>query len=273
MKLTKITTAIVISCALVGCFEVNRNTDQLCSNNPSLQCQRLNMGDGQCRVPRTDLVWHRYEGIKEPSIKNKIEEYEALTEYRNCLDLASQIRVISDDKLKRLRFEALNNTAEDLKLIVKTLEKSDSPQALYFLWSQIGDEKAGKRFLSLEGTSALDTAEMQHALATYYTNRDPEKTRQLLIRTLELSNKSNLDPEVYTSLASIAYKMGLRKEAYVWTMAAEMADIPIASEKEIQRLYGFQESLYDELDDYADDIESAIMKGRFKESMLPDESP
>ena len=62
-----------------------------------------------------------------------------------------------------------------------------------------GDEKAGKR-LSLEGTSALETAEMQHALATYYTNRDPEKTRQLLIRTLELSNKSNLDPEVYTSL-------------------------------------------------------------------------
>ena len=107
MKLTKITTAIVISCALVGCFEVNRSTDQLCSNNPSLQCQRLNMGDGQCRVPRTDLVWHRYEGIKKPSIKNKIEEYELTAKYRNCLDLASQIRVISDDKLKRLRFEAL----------------------------------------------------------------------------------------------------------------------------------------------------------------------
>ena len=273
MKLTKITMAIFVSQALVGCFELNRSTEEVCSNNPSLQCQRLNMGDGQCRVPRTDLVWHRYEGIKKPSIKNKIEEYEALAKYRNCLDLASQIRVKSDDKLKRLRFEALNNTAEDLKLIVKSLEKSESPHALYFLWSQIGDEKAGKRFLSLEGTSALETAEMQHALATYYTNRDPEKTRQLLIRTLELSSKSNLDPEVYTSLASVAYKLGLKKEAYIWTMAAEMADIPIASDKEIQRLYGFQESLYDELDDYADEIESAVVKGRFKESMLPSEKP
>ena len=56
-------------------------------------------------------------------------------------------------------------------------------------------------------------------------------------------------------------------------MAAEKAEIPIASDKEIQRLYGFQESLYDELDDYADDIESAVVKGRFKESMLPSEKP
>ena len=47
-------------------------------------------------------------------------------------------------------------------------------------------------------------------------------------------------------------------------MAAKIAEIPIASDKEIQRLYGFQESLYDELDDYADDIESAVMKGRSK---------
>ena len=46
-------------------------------------------------------------------------------------------------------------------------------------------------------------------------------------------------------------------------MAAERRNT-IASDKEIQRLYGFQESLYDELDDYADDIESAV-KGASRE--------
>ena len=104
-----------------------------------------------------------------------MEEYEALAKYRNCLELASQIRVKSDDKLKRLRYESLNNTAEDLKLIVKSLEKSESPEALYFYGAKSVMEKPENALLSYEGTSALETAEMQHALATYYTDRDQKR--------------------------------------------------------------------------------------------------
>ncbi|MFM2589341.1 DUF2989 domain-containing protein [Vibrio sp. TBV020] len=269
MKLLKVLALIGASFTLAGCFEGNKNTEQLCNSNPALQCERLNMGDGQCRIPRTDLIWHRFEVFKNPNDENKIKEYKYLAEYKKCLELASQIQPIDQSGLKERRFNSLINAAEDLDAIVATLEKSNSAQAFYFLWSQIGSEQARRNFLQLEGTPELDTAEMQYALATFYTSRNQNKTRTLLLRALELTNKSTINTEVFKSLASTTYRLGTKKEAYIWTMVAHRYDVPIASTSELQLLYGFDKSTYQQLDEIAEQFEDAINSGTFKATMVP----
>lgn len=269
MKTQKLVTLCGITFLLAGCFEGNKNTEQLCADNPSLQCERLNMGDGQCRVPRTDLIWHRFEVHKNPTDQNLIKEYQYLAEYKKCLELASQIQPIDQSGLKQRRFSALINSGEDLDKIIANLKKSTSPESLYFLWSQTGDDDARRSFLQLEGTRALETAEMQYALATFYTSRDQQKTHQLLIHTLELTNSSNINVEVFKSLASTTYRLGLKKEAYIWTMVAEKFEVPIASQAELKLLYGFESGVYSQLDDIADEVEDAVMSGTFTAALIP----
>lgn len=269
MKSLKVLALMSVSFGLVGCFESNKNTEQLCSSNPSLQCERLNMGDGQCRIPRTDLIWHRFEVHKNPSDENKIKEYLLLAEYKKCLELASQIQPIDQSGLKQRRFNALVNASDDLDSIVATLEKSNSAEAYYFLWSQTGSDQARRSFLQLEGSPALETAEMQYALATFYTSRDQNKTRALLLRALELTNRNTINTEVFKSLASTTYRLGTKKEAYIWTMVAQRFEVPIASTSELQLLYGFDKSTYQQLDDIAEQLEDAINSGTFSAKMVP----
>tara|TARA_Y100001956_G_scaffold46211_1_gene44919 strand:- start:717 stop:1487 length:771 start_codon:yes stop_codon:yes gene_type:complete len=253
----------------MGCLEGRKNTEQLCADNPALKCERLNMDDGQCRLPRTDLIWHRFEVIKNPTPKNRIQEYELVAEYKKCLELASQIQAIDQTELKQRRFKALVNSGEDLETIVGVLSQSKSPEALYFLWSRVGNEDARRSFLQLEGTSQLDTADMQYALATFYTSRDQHKTRQLLLRALELTNQNNINNEVFKSLASTTYRLKQREEAYIWAMVASEFDVPIATESELQLLYGFDDGKYKQLQLIADQLKEAIEKGTFTKEMVP----
>lgn len=269
MKLSNLLTLLSTSIALTGCFEGNKNTEQLCNDNPALQCERLNVGDGQCRVPRTDLIWHRFEVLKNPNDDNYIKEYELLAAYKKCLELASQIQPIDQSGLKQRRFDALVNSGEDLEAIVARLEKSKSPQSLYFLWSRTGSDQARRAFLQLEGTASLETAEMQYALATFYTSRDQAKTRQLLIHALELTQRGKVNTEVFKSLASTTYRLGNKEEAYIWTMVAQRFNVPIASESELQLLYGFDSSTYSQLDDIAANIEDVVNSGTFNASIIP----
>ncbi|USD31627.1 MULTISPECIES: DUF2989 domain-containing protein [Vibrio] len=256
--------------ALIGCFENRQNTDKLCADNPSLQCERLNMNDGQCRVPRTDLIWHRYEVLKQPTDSNIIEEYRFLAGYKKCLELASQIQPIEQAGLKERRFNALMNSGEDLEKLIERIRQSNSPESLYFLWSQTGDDQAQRSFLQLEGTPALETAEMQYALATFYTSRDLEKTVDLLNKSLELSEGKNLNTEIFKTLASITYQLDRKEQAYVWAMVAKRFDVPIiGSEQEMQILYGFSQEKYEQLDGIADTIENALESGSFQRNMVP----
>ncbi|NVD06265.1 DUF2989 domain-containing protein [Vibrio sp. JPW-9-11-11] len=266
-----ISTLALLSSSLLlsGCLEGNKNTEQLCNDNPSLKCERLNINDGQCRVPRTDLIWHRFEVLKNPTDQNKIKEYQLVAEYKKCLELAAQIQPLDQTDLKQRRFSALVNAGDDLETIVTALEKSTSPEALYFLWSQVGNDQARRRFLQLEGSPELETAEMQYALATFYTSRDHGKTRYLLLRALELSKGKNINTEIFKSLASTTYRINLKEEAYIWTRVAESFNVPIASQNELQLLYGFENSIYDQLDDIAEQIEESIRGGTFSSEQIP----
>ncbi|WP_456296962.1 DUF2989 domain-containing protein [Vibrio sp. AK197] len=269
MNYIKIVLIAASALALGGCFEGRKNTEQLCTDNPALRCEKLNMNDGQCRIPRTDLIWHRFEVMKNPSEANKIDEYKFLMEYRKCLELASQIQTIDQTELRQKRFNALVHSGNEQERIVMELRSSQQPQTLYFLWSQLGDEHARRAFLQMEGSPELDTAEMQYALATYYTNRDKQKTIELLNRSLELSTGDNVNVEAVKSLASIYYHVQNKEAAYIWTQVASEYDVPLVPKRQLQLLYGFNDAKYDQLDDMAAEVESALKSGRFRRSLVP----
>lgn len=254
---------------LVGCLEGNKNTEQLCQSNPGLQCQQLNMNDGQCRVARTDLIWHRFEILKQPTESNKIKEFELVTNYNRCLELAAQIETIDQPKLKERRFTTLMHTIEESERIITELSQSNTPETLYFLWSQTGDTNARRSFLQLEGKEVLNTSEMQYALATFYSNRDYEKTLTLLNNALTLSNGSAVNTEIFKSMASINHSLGQLEKAYLWAMVAKDFDVPTASEAELRVLYHFEKSQYKQLNDDAEKIVEAIEDGVYTASIVP----
>ncbi|MGF1754412.1 DUF2989 domain-containing protein [Vibrio makurazakiensis] len=269
MRINKWLLSATLPLVLTGCFEGNKNTDQLCADNPGLRCDQLNMNDGQCRLPRTDLIWHRFEVIKQPTNVNKIEEFKLVAAYKKCLELASQIAPIDQSALKEKRFSALLHSIDEIDRIVNELSSATDPQTLYFLWSQIGDMEARRSFLQLEGTKALNTAEMQYALATFYTTRDQEKTIVLLNNALKLSNKSNVNREIFKSLASIHHQLGEKEKAYIWAMVAKKYEVLVASEAELNLLYGFTPEIYEQLDEIAENIEDAIDDAQYTPNLIP----
>ncbi|MGR5193084.1 DUF2989 domain-containing protein [Vibrio rotiferianus] len=270
MKRTNWLVATTFSLLLSGCFEGNQTTEELCEKNPELRCEQLNMSDGQCRIPRTNLVWHRFEVMKSPTEANKVQEYKLVAEYRKCLELASQITPIDQSALKRQRFNALVNSIDELGRIVGDLQSTSDPSTLYFLWSQTGDNNARRRFLQMEGTTALDTAELQFALATFYTTRDQEKTITILDKALSLTHDGKVNPEILKSMASLHQGLNKKERAYIWTMVAKRFEVQVASEKNLKVMFNFPDaSKYDALDDIASNVAKAIDKGRYQPRLIP----
>lgn len=260
---------LLLPILLSGCFENRKNTDKLCSDNPDLQCEKLNINDGQCRVARTDLIWHRYGVLQDPSVENKITEYQLTHDYRRCLELATQIQFLDQTELKQRRFSALVYAGEELERLTKELHKRRTPKALYFLWSQTGDHQARREFLQLEGKPELDNAEMQYALATFYTTRDRVKTIQLLLRALELSPSNSVNPEIFQSLASTHQTLGEKEQAYLWAMVGKRFDVSIASQAELELMYPFTQEKFQQLDSSAEQLAKAIKQGKFTQSLMP----
>ncbi|OLQ86873.1 hypothetical protein BIY21_17630 [Vibrio ponticus] len=267
MNKLKLACIVGISVPLLGCFESRKNTEQLCQANPALQCQELNMNDGQCRLPRTDLIWHRFETLKNPSESNKIKEFHFLAAYEKCMHLAAQIETLTQSERKTKRVTAVVHAKDEQQRLITELQGSRSPQALYFLWSQTGDENARRLFLQMEGSPELETAEMQYALATFYTRRDSEKTLALLNRTLELGSRDNINVDAVKSLASLNLQQGHKELAYIWSQVAEKLAVQTTAEHNYALIYGFSDEKYQQLDQVASNVYQALQEGRFRVSM------
>lgn len=257
---------------ITGCFERKLTTEQLCQNTPELRCEKLNMNDGQCRAPRTNLILHRQQQLTSLSDSSQIKEYGIVAEYRKCLELASQITPIDQSDLKRQRVDALVHSISELDRIVTELKPSQEPETLYFLWSQTGDTQARRQLLQMEGSPKMNTAEMQYALATFYTNRDTLKTLTLLNNALTLSDKDNLNPVIIGSMASIHQKLGNKTNAYMWTMVAKKFDLPVADEQQLKRMFFFSDpDEYQKLDKLAQEIATSIEKGNYSPELIPED--
>ncbi len=260
-----------VSSLLSGCFENKHDTDRLCANRPELKCEELNIDDGQCRISRTDLIWHRLNVIKDPSDQNKITEYKLTQKYRQCLEVAAQIQAIDQSALIQNRFNALVNAGNNLDRISKELAEYHTPEALYFLWSQNGDSAARREFLQMEGDSLLNTARLQYALATFYIDKDHVKTLDLLNNALELStDEDTLNLDIIKSLASVNQFLRHKERAYIWAMVASSFNIPIANKESLNLLYQFDNDKYKKLDEIADEVSDAIKDGKYKRKLIPD---
>ncbi len=143
------------------------------------------------------------------------------------------------------------------------------PLSIFYGRKQV-THKLADSFLQMEGSPELNTAEMQYALATFYTNRDQQKTLTLLHNSLSMSNEDNLNPEILKSLASINQGQGNKAQAYLWAMVAKRFDVPLADEQQLKRMFNFaQPEKYEQLDDLAKSISKAIEKGNYSPRMIP----
>ena len=262
--------ATIVLPLLSGCFEKRITTAQLCEDHEALNCLALNLRDSQCRIQRTNLIWQRFEVLKEGSDLNKFEELMFVDDYQKCLDLSARIEPIQGKEVKSLRSTALLHTYDEQERLRKVLKTSEEVSIIYYRWSQ-GDNEARRQFLQLEGTGKLQTPEMQFALATFYTTRDSKKTIALLHRSLELTEADSIKPEVIKSLASVNQKDGSKQRAYMWALVGKEFDLPIAPEAQLNLLYNFTAEQKTQLANHADAIAEAIKKGQFKPSLLPEE--
>lgn len=269
MKFLKLLSLTIVVVILQGCFENRSNTDQLCQKKPELKCDELNINDGQCRVTRTDLIWHRLTVLKNPSADNKIKEYHLTQKYKQCLEVASQIIPINRPKLKQARFNALMNAGNNMKRIVDELHTIDSPEALYFLWSQTGDKTARRKFLQKEGQPELNTEKLQYALATFYIDRNRPKTIKLLNHSLELSTPDTIQLEAIESLAGL-YEQAKNKEAsYIWAMVGKHFGAAVASTRDLKLLYDFNDEKIERLNKVIDQVVEALENGTYQRTLIP----
>ncbi|MDV7103146.1 DUF2989 domain-containing protein [Vibrio sp. TH_r3] len=252
---------------LLGCFDNRMNTNELCASNPALRCDQLNLDDGQCRVIRTNLIWHRKDTLESPTDNNIIKEFNLVSDYHQCLELAAQIEPSKAGNKKEQRFKALLHSIDEEKRLLNELSTHDSPEALYFLWTQ-GQGSAMRKFLSLEGSKALETAEMQYALATYYISRDLDKTLVLLNHALELSKEATLNIDILEGLASVNHKLQQKQRAYVWVLVSKEFGVATTSETRLNVLYDFSEQQKAQFEKTAEQIIKAIKNDSYNDSLI-----
>ncbi|WP_375750730.1 DUF2989 domain-containing protein [Vibrio sp. HN007] len=260
---------LISTITLTGCFEPRLNTNQLCDKYEQLNCANLNMNDGQCRIARTDLIWHRKSVMDDPTVQNKVKEFRLVSEYQKCLDLAAQIEPTKLGDKKERRFNALMHTYDEQKRLLADISSYDSPEALYFMWTQ-GDSRAIFKFLRYEKTTKLNTAELQYALATYYITRDKEKTINILHKSLSYGpTDSELIANVVESLASVNQNLKRTEHAYIWVMVGKELGLPIASERNLNVLYNYDDEKRERLMGIAEKVLESIENKNFRSSMVP----
>ncbi|MDF2185734.1 DUF2989 domain-containing protein [Grimontia hollisae] len=257
---------------LVGCFENNRSTAQLCENYPQI-CYKLNIRDGQCRHERTDLIWKRYDVVKKGSDLNKFDELLLTKKYAKCMELAAQIETTTLKAKKTLRTEALFHAYDAIEMLENDLKNSYQPSIIYYRWTQ-GDNEALEQFLKLEETEYLDTPELQLGLATYYVDKDKTHTIELLLKALSFydgragKTREEVIPEVIKSLATANHSLGKLDNAYFWALVGGKLGLPIAKEAQLKLLYPMADARRATIADIANDIASEIEGGDFEKGLL-----
>ncbi|CED70990.1 putative lipoprotein [Aliivibrio wodanis] len=259
---------------LSACFDSTPTTEQLCEEHKGLQCNQLNMHDGQCLRQRDALILSRFKTLKSQHDLDKLNTIKLTYNYQQCLGSAAQIEPITAKEVKSKRSEALLHTYDAIEAISLDLQDSKEPKVLYYRWVT-GDKNALREFLQLEGTTKLESTELQYALATFYTQRDGNKTILILNHALELLTEDdyekNLHATVIKSLASINHKENNKEHAYIWALVGKEFELQVASEKQLSLLYKFSAIEKEKLGQFSEAITESIKNQNFKASLLPAE--
>lgn len=254
---------------MVGCDGEPDTTDELCSQNPGL-CDKYNTEDGQCRVQRTHTIWQDYETQKKNTDENKYKLLQHFIKYRHCLGLANQIELKKQKERAAKRSIAFTFSTARIKQLENELRNTSNPNALYYFWSQYGDNNAEKAFLAMEGTPTLETPQLQFSLAGYYSTRNKDKAIEILVHALALYNDmSHINHDIFKSLVSLSYQQGYYEYSYIWTMVSNNLEIIKSTDENLYQMFNFSEDKRNELQEKADTITSQLKRGVFRSRNLP----
>ncbi|WP_239928835.1 DUF2989 domain-containing protein [Photobacterium sanguinicancri] len=262
----KFLTVMGCTLALSGCFERHRSTDSLCESYPEI-CAQLNVNDGQCRLQRASLIWKRYDVLKNPIDSEKFKELKFTHSYQMCLEYAARIEPTELKERKSNRMKALIHSYDAIDRLNAELENSIDPEIIYYRWSQ-GDKRAMRQFLRLEGKPALETPDLQLALATYYSGKDQSKTVSILLHALSLYTKGEtVKPEIIQSLATIHHQQKNNEHAYLWSIVGAEFNMPVANKEKLASFYPMTDEKREQIEQHAKVVIKALKRGTFTASL------
>ena len=207
---------------LAGC-DTGPDLAKICKESP-VMCEEF-IEDTWCRKERVKTIYNNYMLSQTGQDKQKFDLLIAYEEYAACMDHASQIEHIKLKYKKRNRIDNSITAKARIKEISEETLHSEHPELLFYHWSRYLNEGALAKFLAMEGSKALETAESQFNLATYYIKRDPDKTLDLLFHALELqSNDQPVNTEIFKSITSIFTDKEEFKQAYIWLKILTLYD-------------------------------------------------
>ncbi|MDG1752524.1 MAG: DUF2989 domain-containing protein [Thalassotalea sp.] len=227
---TSLFTLIFILILLSGC-DSGPSFAQLCEENPKI-CGEFHE-DSWCKRERIAVGAANIEHKLKAGDLEKFNQLIAYENYNKCVTHASKIEHIKLKEKKTRRIENMMAARQRIEEIAEETINSEHPRLLYFHWTRYLNEQSLEKFLSLEGTSALETTESQYELATYYIKIDQAKTLQLLFRALELNKEENdINVEIFKSLSSIFADKKQPKQSYIWLRVLQlyMPDDPSLSD-------------------------------------------
>ncbi len=237
----------------------------ICQQNPEL-CARF-PGGGHCNESRSKVLMDGWAESRLPSDANRYNMLISLEHYNACIELASKIEHIKLKEKKTQRIEGYLESIKEIKRLSEATRTSDYPHLLYYHFSRNGDQRALDKFLALEAEGKLNSAELQYGLATYYTKRDPEKARDLLLKALALHKPDveRLNPEIFIALTNDHYNRDELKSAYIWARISEMAGLTNIKMKQLELELEARNLSKDRLDDIAETTWDQLNSGTFKQ--------
>lgn len=199
---------------LAGC-DKTVTIKELCNKN--LKVCKAFKADTWCKAERKDLLinYDAFNNSNEDS--DRFAVLLQLEEYEKCMGIAAQIEHVKLKGKQENRKINLKNARKEINKLVNESKQSTEPHMLYYRWSRLSESKAISQLLSLEGSNALETPELQLIFATYYTKRNPQKTLNYLFHALELyAPNDKINTETFLSLSTIFTDKEEFKQAYIW---------------------------------------------------------
>jgi len=200
---------------LLSACDNKPNFAELCESNSEI-CNEFKE-DSWCKRERIAVGFSNLEQKLAPSDFHRYHQLIAYEDYAECMVHASKIEHIKLKHKQTMRVDNAIKAKTRIKEISNETIESEHPHLLYYHWSRYINEEALAKFLSQEGTKALENSRSQYNLATYYTKIDPKKTLGLLYRALELYQEDeNINAEIFQSISTIFIEKKQVKKVYVW---------------------------------------------------------
>lgn len=249
-----------------GC-EQKINIKKVCSDTPEL-CHDLNNNDGWCKEERTNIIRSRHE-LTLPDTNIDLTKYHLLRHfqsYKKCIERAAQVEPIIYKDKKTGRVNALITADTEIQRLEQETINSSEPHLAYYHWRVRGDQDAKARFMAIEDSPALDEPELAIAMATYYFERDTDKTAKLLYRAIS-NYKDELPPEsIYDSLTTLNLQEKRYPETYIWMQVTKQLGKKNVSLQTLERYRAFSDEEKKKLDAIANELAEKISQGKFSPS-------